>query len=149
MQPSSLSPPSTIVAVPYIPMQAIHFLRLLSRLNFTTSSSYPAARRTRFIRRAAYVSMACSVRPRCAWSRALLRRRARQQPVIGIHRRGRSKIMKRDMGMYSDDLRKLVPGGREMDACSLLEETGHYIQSLRAQVKVMQVIADSFSQHTC
>lgn len=144
MQPNSSSSPSSTVADPNSPMQGIHFLRLLSRLNSTTS----IGRRSRFIRRAAYVSMACSVRPRCAWSRALLRRRARQQPVIGISRRERSKSMKRDMGMHNN-LRMLVPGGREMDACSLLEETCHYIQSLRAQVKVMQVIADSFSQNTC
>jgi hypothetical protein len=42
-------------------------------------------------------------------------------------------------------LRQLVPGGKAMDMCSLLEETAHYIRCLSTQVKVMQTIADHFS----
>lgn len=45
----------------------------------------------------------------------------------------------------SDVLRRLVPGGAGMEYCSLLEETADYVRCLRAQVQLMQGLADLFS----
>ena len=45
----------------------------------------------------------------------------------------------------SDALRRLVPGGAGMEYCSLLEETADYVRCLRAQVQLMQGLADLFS----
>lgn len=42
-------------------------------------------------------------------------------------------------------LRRLVPGGRSMEYCNLLEEAADYVQSLRAQVQLMQSLVDAFS----
>jgi len=45
----------------------------------------------------------------------------------------------------ADALRRLVPGGSEMEYCSLLDETADYLRSLRAQVQLMQNLVDLFS----
>ena len=45
----------------------------------------------------------------------------------------------------SDALRRLVPGGAGMEYSSLLEETADYVRCLRAQVQLMQGLADLFS----
>uniref|UniRef100_A0ACD5UGP9 Uncharacterized protein n=1 Tax=Avena sativa TaxID=4498 RepID=A0ACD5UGP9_AVESA len=45
----------------------------------------------------------------------------------------------------SDALRRLVPGGAGMEYCSLLEETADYVRCLRAQVQLMQGLADLFA----
>jgi hypothetical protein len=39
----------------------------------------------------------------------------------------------------------LVPGGSEMEYCSLLDETADYVRCLRAQVQLMQNLVDLFS----
>ncbi|XP_066350228.1 transcription factor IBH1-like [Miscanthus floridulus] len=45
----------------------------------------------------------------------------------------------------ADALRQLVPGGAEMEYCSLLDETADYVRCLRAQVQLMQSLVDLFS----
>jgi len=45
----------------------------------------------------------------------------------------------------ADALRRLVPGGAEMEYCSLLDETADYVRCLRAQVQLMQSLVDLFS----
>jgi len=45
----------------------------------------------------------------------------------------------------ADVLRRLVPGGAEMEYCSLLDETADYVRCLRAQVQLMQSLVDLFS----
>ena len=45
----------------------------------------------------------------------------------------------------ADALRRLVPGGSEMEYCNLLDETADYLRSLRAQVQLMQNLVDLFS----
>ncbi|OEL24353.1 hypothetical protein BAE44_0014627 [Dichanthelium oligosanthes] len=45
----------------------------------------------------------------------------------------------------ADALRRLVPGGSEMEYCSLLDETADYVVSLQAQVQLMQNLVDLFS----
>uniref|UniRef100_A0A1D1ZJ05 Transcription factor bHLH87 n=1 Tax=Anthurium amnicola TaxID=1678845 RepID=A0A1D1ZJ05_9ARAE len=139
-------------------MQAFHFLRALAWIKHRRFRQYSASGRADFrcslrIKRAAYASMALAAGPRKAWSRAILchlrRRAAARSPAS---RRGdnckRAKVVKpktMEDGNQADELRQLVPGGRRMDLCSLLEETGHYIQCLTAQVRLMENIADSMS----
>ncbi|KAF5452060.1 hypothetical protein F2P56_027098 [Juglans regia] len=108
------------------------------------------------IKIAAYLSMAHAVGSRRAWSRAVLSKlgsRARRH----MSRMGRSSLgslkKKRVIRSYSPGelgqakkLRQLVPGGKTMDICSLLEETAHYITCLATQVKVMQTLADNVSK---
>ncbi|KAK3141257.1 hypothetical protein QOZ80_4BG0331510 [Eleusine coracana subsp. coracana] len=45
----------------------------------------------------------------------------------------------------ADALRRLVPGGNEMEYSNLLEETADYVRCLRAQVQLMQGLVDLFS----
>lgn len=45
----------------------------------------------------------------------------------------------------TEKLREVVPGGKSMDICSLLEETAHFVSCLAAQVHVMQTIAHHYS----
>ncbi|XP_057787781.1 transcription factor IBH1-like 1 [Salvia miltiorrhiza] len=52
-----------------------------------------------------------------------------------------SSIARRLVKNRSRTLRKLVPGGEEMDGVSLLQETLDYIVSLRLQVDVMRRLA--------
>ncbi|XP_048128830.1 transcription factor IBH1-like [Rhodamnia argentea] len=113
-------------------------------------------KRARRIKIAAYSSMARAVGgSRRAWSRALLaklqgraKRRChlRSQRCLGLKRkRAGSRNMVRNEVSGSDKLRRLVPGGKAMDLCNLLEETSHFVQCLATQVKVMQSIADRYS----
>ncbi|XP_042047850.1 transcription factor IBH1-like 1 [Salvia splendens] len=57
-----------------------------------------------------------------------------------ILRRGQN-YRRRKRNKRSRALRKLVPGGEEMDGVLLLQETLDYIVSLRAQVDVMRRLA--------
>ena len=122
-------------------MQAFHFIRLLARMNNSRSnvvtSTAVAGRRSHNVRVAAFASMAFAVGPRRVWSRALLRSLRRRG---GTRSFGPSRVRR---GNRANELRRLVPGGRRMDICSLLEETGDYIKCLLSQVKVMKRIADS------
>ncbi|KAG6618188.1 transcription factor IBH1-like [Carya illinoinensis] len=138
---------------------ARRFIFALSRMRnpIPVSSSIEEEVRTRShkIKIAAYLSMARAVGSRRAWSRALLfklRTRARRHNMI-IRRRSfrlkKKRIIKNDpQGEPSQTkkLRQLVPGGKTMDMCSLLEETAHYMTCLATQVKVMQTIADHFAK---
>lgn len=45
----------------------------------------------------------------------------------------------------ADALRRLVPGGNDMEYSNLLEETADYVRCLRAQVQLMQGLVDLFS----
>ncbi|KAI5565522.1 hypothetical protein BDE02_14G127900 [Populus trichocarpa] len=112
------------------------------------------------IKTAAYRSMARVVGPRKNWSRALLfklRYRARIQGA-GLRKRclvsKKKRVLRKENKVQvisrepsrADNLRKLVPGGDSMDICSLLDETAHYIKCLATQVKVMESIADLYSE---
>uniref|UniRef100_A0A2N9I4P0 IBH1-like N-terminal domain-containing protein n=1 Tax=Fagus sylvatica TaxID=28930 RepID=A0A2N9I4P0_FAGSY len=136
---------------------ARRFIRTLSKMKKTAPSSSSideVRKRSQRIKIAAYSSMAHAVGSKKAWSRAILfklRNRARHQ---GMMMRRRSIGFKKKRAIKNDPpgeqnqtkkLRQLVPGGKAMDMCSLLEETAHYIRCLSTQVKVMQTIADHFS----
>ncbi|PRQ25354.1 putative transcription factor bHLH family [Rosa chinensis] len=144
------------------------FLRALKRLNrqpSSSSSSQPQTvsspremcRRYLRIRIAADASMASAVGSRRAWSRALLLKiRSRQSRSSNSSAR-RVSMKKKCLGekikkkkklkccKEIKKLRKFVPGGEAMDACSLLDEAGHYIRCLNTQVKVMTRIVDNYS----
>ncbi|KAG6575326.1 Transcription factor IBH1, partial [Cucurbita argyrosperma subsp. argyrosperma] len=119
------------------------FLRSFANIKSQEPAILPSPpelrRRSRRIKMMAYSSMARTAGPRCAWARALLfklRTRARHRTLITRrrhHHRSDDRVGK---------LRRLVPGGESMDVCTLLEETGEYIQCLSAQVKVMKAICD-------
>lgn len=47
----------------------------------------------------------------------------------------------------ADRLRKVVPGGGDMEMLRLMVETAHYIKCLSMQVNVMQTIVDALSPH--
>ncbi|KAL3724434.1 hypothetical protein ACJRO7_029580 [Eucalyptus globulus] len=112
-------------------------------------------KRAHRIKIAAYSSMARVTGSRRAWSRALLaklrsrakrRRHLQNQRRLGLKRkRAGSRNMVLNEVSRANELRRLVPGGKSMDLCNLLEETSHFIQCLTAQVKVMQSIADQYS----
>lgn len=113
--------------------------------------------RSKGIKMAAYYSMARAVGPRMNWSRAFLfklRNRVRH-PKLAKKKKKKRVIMRSNKASRSvssihmdrgNKLRELVPGGKSMDFCSLLEETAHYITCLSTQVKVMQAIADHLSK---
>ncbi|KAI0523083.1 hypothetical protein KFK09_005473 [Dendrobium nobile] len=127
-------------------MQTYHFLRSLTQINLTRPSS-PLLRRSRAIRRAAYVSMARAASPRRMWTRAILGRlqllrRAR------LLRRRRNYKKKTTISTPHDKLRRLVPGGEEMDFCRLLEETADYAEFLSKQVRIMESVVD-FMEAEC
>ncbi|XP_031099898.1 transcription factor IBH1-like [Ipomoea triloba] len=147
------------------------FLRALHNLNADGAGASPGSaaqarrRRSRKIKLAAYASMASAVGPRRAWSRAVLWRirsraslrrippaqrssRSRRKPKPPPSRTRRSRNDVRGGRLDSDkakELRKLVPGGKAMDLCCLLDETAHYIKCLSSQVEIMRNIADLFS----
>ncbi|URE35699.1 hypothetical protein MUK42_26296 [Musa troglodytarum] len=127
-------------------LMAARFLRCLSRIQQTASSSSVASR-SRRIRRAAYASMAYSAGHRRAWSRALLRklrcRRARPVFLPGRPRIARPRVVVEID--RAEVLRELVPGGAGMDYCRLLGETADYIRCLTTQVRLMQTVMDSIS----
>ncbi|KAJ7979104.1 30S ribosomal protein S11, chloroplastic [Quillaja saponaria] len=101
----------------------------------------------------AYSSMAQAVGTRRAWSRAILFKLKNRAMCQGLMKRKRSICLaakKKDGNKKSvvrvDDevpqankLRQLVPGGKSMDICSLLEETAHYVKCLTTQVKVLSI----------
>lgn len=54
-----------------------------------------------------------------------------------------SRIARKIVQKRTKILQSLVPGGRSMDISCLLKETADYIISLKAQVQVMQFLADA------
>ncbi|CAA0842436.1 Transcription factor IBH1 [Striga hermonthica] len=123
---------------------ALNFLRAIKKIasNPRKPSSAHKTKRPHEIRAAAYASMASVAGPNKAWSRALLRsiknrwrQRAQCDPA-------RNNSIGLGCGGPEKDLRELVPGGKSLDLAKLLNETGHYIKCLRAQVEVMRKIAD-------
>uniref|UniRef100_A0A803MFV2 IBH1-like N-terminal domain-containing protein n=1 Tax=Chenopodium quinoa TaxID=63459 RepID=A0A803MFV2_CHEQI len=96
------------------------------------------------IKVAADASMAAAVGPKRAWSRAVLsrirlswwRRRGllrRDNIVARKQRRGAVRGVMTQQGQ-TQELRRLVPGGEQMDMQKLLDETAHYIKCLTTQV---------------
>lgn len=130
-------------------MQATYFLRAFTVINSASPTSSTMQRR-RSIRRAAYASMARAAGNRRAWSRAVLRRLHRGLCLSSSARRfvirRRIRVSRPREPGQADVLRSLVPGGKAMDFCNLLEETATYIQCLSAQVRLMQSLADSISE---
>ncbi|XP_058093550.1 transcription factor IBH1 [Magnolia sinica] len=135
-------------------MFAFRFLGALARINQRRSSSSAATtiiKRSRRIKLAADASMASTVGTKRDWSRAVLRKlRNRSRPrTIPIRTKVSMAKRKRAFGgpqpelSQADKLRYLLPGGKAMDFCSLLDETASYIKCLTTQVQVMQKIADS------
>eukprot|EP01018_Ginkgo_biloba_P037560 Gb_30108 [translate_table: standard] len=51
----------------------------------------------------------------------------------------------RPLGIRLKALQKLIPGGRNMDADVLFQETAHYILLLRRQVQVLQTLTNFYS----
>jgi hypothetical protein len=134
-------------------MLAFHFIRALARIHRST----PVPRRTRTIRRAAYASMARAASPRRSWSRALLqqiRARRSRRAVLLLRRRvvsagppiageeAPAPPRQAREPPRADALRRLVPGGDDMEYSRLLEETADYVRCLRAQVQLMQGLLD-------
>ncbi|KAJ7957328.1 transcription factor IBH1-like [Quillaja saponaria] len=114
------------------------------------------------IKKAAYSSMAHAVGSRRAWSKAVLfklRNRARCQGLMktnsSIYLAAKKKVSNKRRKVVIGDgevsqvnkLRQLVPGGKSMDICRLLEETTHYVKCLSVQVKVMKSFVDHFSKN--
>lgn len=138
-------------------MQALHFIRALARISRPPPKSTTHSCRTKQIRRAAYASMAYTSGSRRTWSRTMLRRlqqqhqhRHRQQLSRRSTVRRRVRVvtpaaLRPDEPTRAGTLRQLVPGGRSMDYCNLLEEAADYVQCLRAQVQLMQSLVDAFS----
>ncbi|XP_073135882.1 transcription factor IBH1-like [Henckelia pumila] len=127
---------------------AHRFVRALKKLSMERGNCSPADKykRYRMIRAAAYASMASSVGPKRAWARALLRRIRNRKMGGNLMKRRRGKKREYLMGSAQENsLRELVPGGEGMDFCRLLNETGHYIKCLTAQVKVMKNIIHLYS----
>lgn len=140
---------------------ARRFLRSLAQIKkqkrpSSSSSEEEIRKRSKRIKLAAYSSMARAVGPRMNWSRAFLfklRNRVRHPKLV--KKKKKRVIMRSNKASRSESsvhmdrgnkLRELVPGGKSMDFCSLLEETAHYITCLSTQVKVMQAIADHLSK---
>lgn len=153
--PVTMSPPLTTPS-----LKAKIARRFVKSLAEVWTSREPATEgsireRARRIKIAAYSSMARSAGSRRAWSRALLaklrarakcRRHLRSRRCLGLKRkRAGSRNMALNEASGVDELRRLVPGGKAMDLCNLLEETSHFVQCLATQVKVMQSIADRYS----
>ncbi|XP_031474941.1 transcription factor IBH1 [Nymphaea colorata] len=135
------------------PMFARRFLKALTTINLSRRRSAVSARARR-IKQAADVclaSAAAACNAKRAWSRAVLKR---SRAVLCRQRRRQLRERRRIMAVPKSEscqqgraelLRQLVPGGVGMDFCGLLEEAADYIKSLKAQVQVMQCIADSLS----
>ncbi|XP_057960017.1 transcription factor IBH1-like [Malania oleifera] len=133
------------------------FLRYLARIKTSSPSSSSEqetmfCQRCRRIKSGAYSSMALVVGSKRAWSRAVIRklRKRRGFAVRNVRVKVMENRTRRSLTSHSSScsggevarLRKLVPGGKGMDFCDLLEETAHYIECLATQVQVMQSIAD-------
>ncbi|KAL6185617.1 hypothetical protein ACLB2K_041747 [Fragaria x ananassa] len=141
---------------------ARRFLRSLAQIKrqkrpSSSSTDEEICKRSKRIKMAAYFSMARAVGPRKRWSRALLfklRNRVSYPKLVKkkkrVSVRSNKQVSRSESSVHidkGDKLRKLVPGGKSMDFCSLLEETAHYITCLNTQVKVMQAIADNLSKN--
>lgn len=126
---------------------AIGFLKAMKKRLASASTADKDA-----IRGAAYASMASTIGPRRAWSRAILRNiknRNLKTPRHHHHHRGgyRKRVTRgnpRNDGI-GEELRQLVPGGAAMDSWNLLNETAHYIKCLKAQLQIMTNILHSSS----
>lgn len=121
-----------------------HALSRIKRERPTSSSFLSCSRR---IKIAAYTAMAFSVGSRRSWSRALLYKLASPAGRRGLIRKRRFGVKKRKYAVMSraDKLRRVVPGCRNMDFSSLLEETADYITCLATQVTVMRSVVDLLS----
>lgn len=122
-----------------------HALSRIKRERPTSSSFLSCSRR---IKIAAYTAMAFSVGSRKSWSRALLYKLASPAGRRGLIRKRRFGVKKRKyltVMSRADKLRRVEPGCRNMDFCSLLEETADYITCLATQVKVMRSVVDLLS----
>ncbi|XP_060671312.1 transcription factor IBH1-like [Ziziphus jujuba] len=139
----------------------------------SSSSMELIHKRSQRIKMLAYSSIAHAAGPRRAWSRAILfklqsrarhhyftRKRSsldsktKQKKILknkrvmrnhNIIRAGSTSRVTRETKQMKK-LREIVPGGKEMDICSLFDETAHYVKCLSMQVQVMQAIADRFSK---
>ncbi|ESQ53034.1 hypothetical protein EUTSA_v10017615mg [Eutrema salsugineum] len=130
---------------------ALHFLQTLSNLRTQNPFNSPNKTNDRVtkIKKAAYVSMARAAGgTNRLWSRALLRRAAKEDNKIVRLRKKRVTWQRRRRNQRAPEverLRKLVPGGGGMETSKLMEETAHYIKCLCMQVKVMQCLVDGLS----
>ncbi|KAJ0054214.1 hypothetical protein Pint_03084 [Pistacia integerrima] len=127
----------------------------------SSSSSNPSPRPYLYgrVKIAADKSLALAVGSRRAWSRALLwkihykawRQRSRfnnKKKRLKENKKNKKKKKNDDEEVgfrHAKELRKLVPGGKAMDLCSLLDETAHYIKCLITQVQVMKSIDQIYS----
>ncbi|KAG7644110.1 Helix-loop-helix DNA-binding domain superfamily [Arabidopsis suecica] len=144
--------------VPEKDVFAFHFLQSLSNLRKQNPFDTPDQKnyRVRKIKKAAYVSMARAAGGSSRlWSRALLRRAAKDDnKIVRFSRRKRKVTWKISskrrrsnqrapvVEEAAERLRNLVPGGGGMETSKLMEETAHYIKCLSMQVKVMQCLVD-------
>ncbi|XP_062227001.1 transcription factor IBH1-like [Phragmites australis] len=153
-------------------MLAFHFLRALSRISSATPvacrtrtirrAAYFSMARAASPRRSWSRALLRQVRVRRAVRsrRAVLMRRrvvsAAPAPPLGVRSISAGQITSAPLAgappprqagepARADALRRLVPGGGEMEYCSLLEETADYVRCLRAQVQLMQGLVDLFS----
>lgn len=146
---------------------ALHFLHSLSKLRRDKSfiGSKKTTKRVRKIKTAAYVSMARAAGGTSqTWSRAILWRLHRRAQLSKIVRytkpkkrssgadiiRGRiwrRRLRRKGAMTTADRLRKVVPGGGDMEMLRLMVETAHYIKCLSMQVNVMQTIVEALSPH--
>ncbi|KAJ4754328.1 sequence-specific DNA binding transcription factor [Rhynchospora pubera] len=139
------------------------FLTGLRRRNIT-NKGMTLLERKRAIKLSADLAMA-SVRKEAKWSNALmadLSRKFQRKTVlpskhrhvvikgnkVSTHKRGARRrcaakataIAKCIIRKREQVLRRLVPGGKCMDECTLLDETLDYLQLLKAQVDVMRLL---------
>ncbi|CAA3001435.1 Hypothetical predicted protein [Olea europaea subsp. europaea] len=125
------------------------FVRALKKLNKSrgvSSSMKETYRRYHMIRVASYASMASAVGSKRAWSRSVLWRIKKKSRFHALRRRKASENPRNDINFHQDNvLRKLIPGGEDMEFCRLLNETAHYIKCLRTQVQIMKNIVDHCS----
>ena len=148
------------------------FLRALARIRnrdrsrpkLPGSSPIEMARRHRRVKAAADAAMASAVGPRRVWSRAVLRKirsqklrrfgpswrsigtsTTRRESALKMIKKAKSRGKVTGLAGHEKKLRRVVPGGEDMDIYSLLEETFHYIRCLKTQVNVMKRIAEVYS----
>ncbi|KAF3773924.1 Transcription factor [Nymphaea thermarum] len=117
------------------------------RVNKRKSSFSARARRIKQAADISLASAAMACNSKHAWSKAVIRR---SHATLRHHRLLRQPQAAAAVPMKefrrpsrADALRRLMPGGRGMGFCRLLEEAADYIRALKAQVQVMQCIADS------
>ncbi|KAL4587901.1 hypothetical protein LXL04_000777 [Taraxacum kok-saghyz] len=152
---------------------ALRFVRALNTIKNQKGSAHDTQMhcRSRRVKIAAYTAMASVVGSRRSWSRAVLwkiRNRSRNQDLLrnkimtNHHRRRRHAklcMKRRNRNSIREDvylnpfrysvqeskLRKMVPGGRNMDSWCLGDEIADYIKCLAAQVEVMQTLVDLYT----